>query len=188
MPGKDGRTRRQRPGHFLLFPDFQEMAMSDGLRLDIELDIESSLNGWATVRLTVAEVCLEFIASYTPRDSIGELAQAAAGLLAGVPEQIVVWNTEPEEYEVQFSATGGRTQLKVRRYPDYRRRGRHIEALVASVDDDTIRIVRAIWRGLRRLCGAVTAEEFVASWGHPFPAATVERIGDQLRAIKFKRS
>ena len=158
--------------------------MSDGLRVDIE----PPQNGWTTVRLTVADVGLEFIASYTPRDSIGDLAQAAAGLLDGVPEQVVVWNTEPEEYEFQFSAVGGRTHLKVRRYPDHRRRGRRIEALGASVDDDTIRIVRAIWRGLRRLCGAVTAEEFVASWGHPFPIATVERIGEQLRAMKSEGS
>lgn len=48
-------------------------------------------------------------------------------------------------------------------------------------EGDAIAAARALWRGLRRLQGTVPAEEFAAAWGHPFPAATVERLGEQLR-------
>jgi hypothetical protein len=151
--------------------------MSDGLRLDIE----PPLAGWATVRLTVPGVGLEFVASYTPRDSISELAQAAVGLLVGLPEQVVAWNTEPVEYEFQFAVAGDQTRLKVHQYPDSRRRWRHVETPVASVEGDTLNIVRVVWRRLRRLQGTVSAEAFAAAWGHPFPASTIQRIGEQLR-------
>ena len=76
--------------------------MTDGLRLDIE----PPLAGWAMVRLTAPGVRLEFAASYTPWDSINQLAQATAGLLAGLPEQVVAWNTEPVEYEFRFATKG----------------------------------------------------------------------------------
>ncbi|HTU92070.1 MAG TPA: hypothetical protein VMF69_18445 [Gemmataceae bacterium] len=146
----------------------------------LRLDIESPLAGWAMVRLTAPGVRLEFDASYTPWDSIGELAQAIAGLLAGLPEQVVAWNTEPVEYEFRFTTQGVQARLEVYQYPDTRRR-RRTEAPVAVVEGDTISIARAIWRGLRRLQGAVSAEAFAAAWEHPFPASTVERIGEQFR-------
>ncbi len=77
--------------------------MVKGLRLDIEPPV----HGWATVRLTAPGVSLEFAASYTPRDSIGDLARAATGLVAGEPEQVVTWNTEPLQYEFRFMIAGG---------------------------------------------------------------------------------
>jgi hypothetical protein len=91
--------------------------MAEGLRLDIE----PPAHEWSTVRLTAPGVGLEFAASYTPRDSIGDLARAAAGLAAGLPEQVVTWNTEPAEYEFHFATAGGRTRLEVRQFPDNRR-------------------------------------------------------------------
>lgn len=148
----------------------------DGMRLDIE----PPLGGWATIRLIAPGIRLEFAVSYTPWDSIGELAQAAAGLLARLPEQVVAWNTEPVEYEFRFASQTGRTRLEVLQYPD-RRRKRRAEVPVAVVEGETIGIARAIWRGLRRLQGVVSTEEFAAAWGHPFPASTVERIGEQLQ-------
>lgn len=149
----------------------------DGMRLDIE----QPLNGWVKIRLTARGVRLEFDASYTPWDSIDVLARATAGLLAGVPQHVVVWNTEPVEYEFRFAAEGDRTRLEVHKYPDRRRRQRRGEVPVAVVEGDTIGSARAIWRGLRRLQGTVSKEEFAAAWGYPFPASTVERIGEQLQ-------
>ena len=150
--------------------------MVKGLRFDIE----PPSHGWATIRLTAPDVQLEFAASSTPRDSLGDLAHAAAGLLAGLPEQIVAWNTEPVEYEFRFATRCGRTRLEVHRYPDSRRRWRGVEVPVAVVEDAPLVIVRAIWRGLRRLQGATTTETFAAAWGHPFPSSTVEQIGKEL--------
>jgi hypothetical protein len=151
--------------------------MTDGLRIDIE----APQNGWASVKLTAPQVLLEFPASYTPWDSIGELARATAGLLAGLPEQVVAWNTEPVEYEFRFATKGSQTRMEIHQYPDARRRRRHAGAPVAVVEGDTIGIARAIWRGLRRLEGTVSPEVFATTCGHPFPIGIVERTGEQLR-------
>lgn len=151
--------------------------MAEGLRLDIGLPA----HGWATVRLTAPGVALEFTASYTPRDSITDLARVAVGLIPGVPEQIVTWNTEPREYDFRFTTAGGRTRLEVRQFPDYRRQRGREGAVAAVIDGDTVAVARALWRGLRRLEGAVAAEEFATAWRHPFPTATIEQLGEHVR-------
>lgn len=151
--------------------------MAPGLRLDITPPV----HGWATVRLTAAGADLEFAASYTPRDSIGDLASAAAGLVAGVPDQVVTWNTEPAEYEFRFETAAVRTRLEVRQFPDTRRQTGRPSDPVAVVEGNAVSIARALWRALRRLQGGVPAEEFAAAWGHSFPTAIVKRLGEQLR-------
>jgi len=148
--------------------------MAEALRLDIG----PPANGWATVRLTAPAGTLEFAASYTPRDSIGELARAVAGLMAGVPELLVVWNTEPDKYEFRFETADGRTRLEVRHFPDSRRQRGRGGKVAAVVEGEAATIALALWRGLRRLQGAVPAEEFAAAWRHPFPAAVVEQLGE----------
>lgn len=147
----------------------------------VRLDFEAPSNGWVDVRLNAAGVLLEYRASYTPRDSIGDLARAADLSLAGGPEQVVVWNTEPAEYEFRFTTSAGRTRLEVRRFPDLRRRHRNAEPPIASTEDQTPAIALAVWRALRRLQGAMSADEFRARWGHPFPAGTVARLGERLK-------
>jgi hypothetical protein len=154
-----------------------EVVMAEALRLDIE----PPSHGWATVRLSAPGVALEFTASYTPRDSISDLAWAAAGVLAGRPEQVVTWNTEPIEYEFRFATTGGRTRLAARQFPDSRRQRGCQGCVVAVVEGDPVTVARALWRGLRRLQGSVAAEEFATAWLHSFPAATVEQLGKQVR-------
>jgi hypothetical protein len=153
--------------------------MAAGLRLDIELRSD----GWAMVRLTAPGVQLEFPASYTPVDSIGDLARATAGLAAGLTEQLVAWNTEPEEFEFQFTTTGDDARLEVRKFPDHRRRAHHADDPVAVVEEERITMIRALWRGLRRLQGSVTDEGYATAWKHPFPADAVERIAQHLRVL-----
>ncbi|MDG3005490.1 hypothetical protein [Paludisphaera mucosa] len=151
--------------------------MAEGQRLDVE----APAHGWATVRLTAPGVALEFTASYTPGDSIGDLARSAVQSLAGVPEEVVTWNTEPVECEFRFMAVAGRTRLEVYEFPDARHLRRDVDARTALVEGDTPAMARAVWRGLRRLQGSVPACEFAAAWGHPFPVAAVERLGEGLR-------
>ena len=153
--------------------------MASGLRLDIE---PLAHHGWATVRLTAPAVAVEFVASYTPHDSITDLARAAAELAAGSPEEVVAWNTEPTEYDFRFTTAGGVTRVQVREFPDHRRGRGCSGAPVAEVAGETAAVARALWKGLRRLQGAtVTAEAFAAWWGHPFPAGPVGRLGDLVR-------
>jgi hypothetical protein len=124
---------------------------------------------------------VEFDASHTPRDSIGDLARAAGGLLAGEPEQAVVWNTEPYEFEFKMISSQGRTRVEVHGWPDHRRGGLCHPTLLTTVELDTAACARALWRGLRRLEGAVSADPYATGWGHPFPTAAVARLEEQLR-------
>ena len=146
----------------------------------LRLDFEAPAHGWTTVRLTAPDVMLKFSASHTPRDSISDLARVATLLLDGLPEQVVVWNTEPAEYEFQFVTANGRTRLQVQEFTDFRRQRGHAEAPAVLVEGDALAVARALWRGLRRLQGAVPAIEFQAAWGHPFPTTALERLGQQL--------
>jgi hypothetical protein len=147
---------------------------------EIRLDIEPPADGWTRVGLAAPGVALEFAASLTPRDSIGELARAAADLLGGGAEQVVTWCSEPVEYEFRFLTDGGVTRLEVHEFPNHRRRWRRREVPVAVVAAERGAIARAIWRALRRLQGAVTGEAFAAAWRRPFPVEIVERVGQQL--------
>jgi hypothetical protein len=144
----------------------------------LRLDIDPPLHGWATVRLTAPGVALEFAASHTPRDSINDLARAALGLAASDPKQLVIWNTEPVEFEFWFTSVGSWTRLEVRQFPDSQRR--RLGTIVAVVESDTVAFAQALWRGLRRLQGAVATEEFATAWRHSFPAVTVEQLGEQI--------
>lgn len=148
----------------------------------IRLDIEPPVHGWSTVRLTAPTVAVEFVASYTPHDSIADLARAAAEVAAGSPEEAVAWNTEPTEYDFRFSTAGGVTRVSVRKFPDHRRGRGCCGTPVANFAGETAAVVLALWRGLRRLQGATTAEAFAAAWLRPFPAATVDRLGDLVRS------
>ena len=147
----------------------------------LRLDVEPPAHGWAIVRLSVPGVQVEFPASYTPRDSIDDLARAARGLLAGVPDFTVIWNTEPDEYEFRFAAAGSRTRLEVHEFTDFQRQRRYSGRPLVVVEEDTRTVARALWRALRRLQGAMSEEEFAASWKHPFPLDIVQRLGDELR-------
>src|SRR4051812_4397165 len=93
----------------------QEWSMTEGETMvnGLRLDIEPAGSGWMTVRLTSADLALEFIASYTPRDSVRDLASAAAEFVAGAPDQVVTWNLEPVEYEFRFTVAGDRSRLEV---------------------------------------------------------------------------
>ena len=153
----------------------------------LRMDVEAPAHGWTTIRLTVPGVQLEFTASYTPRDSIGDLARAASGLLAGLPDSVVIWNTEPVEYEFRFVVVGTRTRLEVHEFPDFRCEGRDVVRPLVAVEEDTSTVARALWRGLRWLQGAMPEEDFAASWRHSFPRDVVERLGDQLREQLIER-
>jgi hypothetical protein len=147
----------------------------------LRLEIGPPVNGWVQVRLTAPDVDIEFAASYTPRNSISDLARAAVGLLADVPEQIVTWNNEPVEFDFRFTTDHDQTRLEVHKFPDHRRHSHRAEVPVALFEGDTRTIARALWQALRGLQVALSLEAFEKTWHHPFPVSTMERLGEQLR-------
>ena len=151
------------------------------MKAPLRIDIEVCRHGWATVTLS-ADIEVRFIASYTPRDSISLLAHAACALVNGLDEVKVPWNTEPVEYEFRFAAANGRARLEVHECPDHRRRSSRSKEPIAAAEGDTTEVCRAIWRGLRRLRGALPEMEYEAAWGHPFPTLPTQRLTDFFTA------
>ena len=155
---------------------------------EFRLDIELLSHGWATVRLTLPNWEIEFVASYTPRDSISDLANATAGLISGIDRHVVIWNTEPMKFEFRIVTEDARTQFEVYQYSDSRQRMPDDDSPIAVFIGDRAIIARSLWRGLRRLQGSVSLEEFATSWRHQFPVETVERIGDLFgRRIELRK-
>jgi len=141
----------------------------------LRLEIDPPEHGWAVVRLNAPGVSLELNASYTPRDSITDLAGAASALQAGLPAEIVSWNTEPIEFDFEFERSGDQIRLEIRKYRDHSRSRRSKGGeLVAVVESDVETVVNAIWRGLRRLQGHMTGSDFATAWGHDFPTSSVD--------------
>jgi hypothetical protein len=91
--------------------------------------------------------------------------------LAGVPEQTVTWNTEPVEYDFSFVTADSRRRLEVPEYQDSRRNWPGAKLPLVVVEEDTTVIARALWRSLRHLQGAISAEEFASAWDMQRPGS-----------------
>jgi hypothetical protein len=148
--------------------------MADELRLDIDPPV----HGWAIVRLTAPNNSLEFSASYTPRDSITDLARAASALLAGVPTAAVIWNTEPREFAFDFHTLGEWVELEIREFPDNRRGGHRSGVPVARIKSDAPTVARAVWRALRRLEGGCHPK--ILQWRGATHFPVIVWIGSEL--------
>jgi hypothetical protein len=148
----------------------------------LRFDIDPPEHGWAAVRLRAPAVSVDIDASYTPRDSITELASAASALLAGLPTATVRWNTEPREFDFDFKKLGELVRLEVREFQNHWRGRSIIGKLVAVIESDVLTVVIAIWRGLRRLQGHMSVSDFSVAWRHEFPTSIVDRLSEQLRS------
>ena len=155
----------------------------------MRLDIEPPIHGGAKIWLKAEGVDLQFVTSYVPYDSIGDLARAIVDMLTGLPEQVVTWSLEPAEYDFRFATADGRTRLQVYQYPDFRRRwrrqrssGSHGRRRNRQYRSCHLAGVAAFARG-----GSGRGRSLRRGRG-PFPAAAVERIGDLLRGRRRKRS
>ena len=143
----------------------------------VRLNLQAPSRGWMDVVLTVGETRLEFSASYIPSDSVRDLAEAVSGLLRGVKDQTVSWNTEPIRYEFRFTTTGQHIRLEVYQFADHRQSG---GVAVAAVVEETRVLCLALWRTLRRLQGQLSEAAYATAWQHPFPSEVVRRITSQL--------
>lgn len=144
----------------------------------LRLDFLPPSRGWMPVILTAGADRLEFSASYTPRDSVCDLARLVSALLHGETSQTISWYTEPLRYEFRFETKGQRTRLEVFQFPDHRQEDGRV---VLIVEEETQVLGLSLWRSLRRLQGQVATAEYEAEWGHPFPGDVVEQIARRIR-------
>jgi hypothetical protein len=142
----------------------------------LRLDLDRPAHGWTTVRLTLPDGHLEWAASYTPVDSLSGLVGALADLVAGGQDQRVGFNAEPDWHELRLRTTNGLTCVAVWYFSP----GQQAGVLRGTTTAPTTVVVRALWRGVRRLQAALSAVEFAAAWRHPFPTQRVAHLAEMV--------
>jgi hypothetical protein len=137
------------------------------------------VHGWMRLALEGVDGEVEFEFSYTPVDSLRDLAEQLRAVHENGLSRTVRFCCEPAEIDLRFEVlTGGRTRITVTRWPGVARTGSDhgLFAWEGATDD----LALAFWRALRRL----QAESFAAGnspqWSHPFPAKDVELLGRSL--------
>ena len=140
----------------------------------IHVQFERPRSGWMRARLRAGPSHLEVWASYTPHDSISDLAGALSLILKGGPEAHVFWNEEPSGYEFRFVAEGSNVRLAVLSHADSRRTAGGKEVL--AVEGDRQGVCLPFWRALRRLESFLPPDEYEAAWSHRFPHAKMRDI------------
>ena len=138
--------------------------------------------GWAQVAVTYQDFKLAFLASKTPWDSIGALADAAHVMLAEQKVGEVKWHMEPGAFLFRLVPRGDRAVFEILEFVDWKLRRAPRANPVFRVEYGARSLASSIWRSLRRLEGTVNPESYEREWRHPFPAAKIRQLGAALRA------
>jgi hypothetical protein len=141
----------------------------------LKIEFGRPKHGWMDVAVAAGENHFTVYASYMPRDSVGDLASAAALILKGGVEATVVWFEEPNEVDFHFTAEGDEAMLVVTRYPDDRRTKQARNELL-RVRGTRADVSLPFWRGLRKLQSIVPPNEYKAAWKNRFPVEKLDEI------------
>ena len=136
-------------------------------------------HGWLEVSLRSDEQELVIPASYTPYDSLTELAGALVALLEWQSNGIARFNCEPDGYDLRFArgASDDRTLVHAVHFPFDRRRPAS-QTIVLSYEGSTMQVGRCFWRAFRRL--KMTFDR--THWSYDFPSKLVARLGALTRS------
>jgi hypothetical protein len=160
--------------------------MSDVQRLKI--DLGQPRHGSLDVELSAGDRTYKFFPSYTPYDSIGELARALLVVLNG-DKAIARWNDEPDEHEFIFEPQENQIMFQVNFIPDpvVTRRGLKREPeQVFIFTSSAYEVIRPFWKALRDLQSRQSREEFKERWRGEFPERDVMELTERLKKRKGK--
>ncbi len=142
----------------------------------IRLWLDGPSCGWIGLRLEAAGQVLETSFSYTPEDSVLQLAEAACAVVAGSARRSIVLHEESPELQIVFDrGVGELVSMSLLRHPDHRRSGRAKPLL--GVDLPAAVLGRAVWRALRALETGCTPAQYEREWRRAFPTEAVRRLG-----------
>jgi hypothetical protein len=148
----------------------------------VELDKPS--NGWTRVAVTIDSQTIKVDGSYTPTDSVADLAHVVCKILKGCPEASVTWHDGPEQTDFCFTPAADGTRFSIIQFP----RGVRTQHSEVRILDTIIPIHilgKAFWRALRRLESAIPAHEYARAWRHPFPT---EKVAEATRLLHPEQS
>ena len=146
----------------------------------LRVHIEEPISGWLPITVVANDATLSFVASHTPYDSLSDLVTNLIAIVrSDSGYRSVRWNTEPGEYEFQFTTEADSTLLTVIQWPDARR-NREDSHNVLVIRESRNEIVRAFWRALRRLESQSTK---MWNWQHPFPTSEMRKLEQNLQDV-----
>jgi hypothetical protein len=146
----------------------------------LRVQFEPPHKGIGLIRVRFGERQIERSFSYSPADTISEPAEAVDAVVAAGGKRTVVFHGGPDELEFSFDRRdeadgvsltvtafesrsrdrGGDEFLRVRTFPQL--------------------LGKLFWRALGELEGAISPQDYVAEWRHPFPHRIVAQLGERL--------
>jgi hypothetical protein len=137
------------------------------------VSFESPQSGWMSVRLRAGERQFVSVVSHAPYDSLRDLLGGLAALAESQRPFVVRWNAEPEEFDFEFEAAGGRATLRVLRHADHTRRTcEEVFAYSGTLAEVCLPFLYEL--GDLRERGETDGFEF--NWRRPFPASELSRL------------
>lgn len=124
-------------------------------------------HGWIQLALHSDEQSLSVLISYTPFDSLEELARALLVFLETGRRTVARINSEPDTFSVVFESGARARSLRLEVRSTQR---------VFIHEGDVAHVARAVWRSFRKLETQFVPEE----WLHAFPKKLVEQLALRL--------
>ena len=141
------------------------------------------LAGGLPVTLDAADEYLSFLASPIPYDSLADLVTALITVLVADAAQIAVrWNTEPIEYEFQFSIKNGAILLKIEQFANSTRQN-NAGQIAFTAYGSRRAIVLPFWRALRNM---ESRDGKIWQQYHPFPTSDMRKLDQHIERLKHE--
>lgn len=139
--------------------------------------------GGTIVTLEAGDNFYQFVPSYVPYDSFGELVHALLGILDGYDETIVRWNDEPLEHKFVFRQQNAQVVFNVYAVINSVVSGKVDEELF-SFSSRVYEVLRPFWKALRDMQARQTIEEYEKQWRWRFPEREMLELTRKLKNLK----
>lgn len=137
---------------------------------ELKVRIAPPEHGWLDVTIEAQAVSVSFTASYTPHDSVTELAAALVRLVDSGASSEVMWNQEPDKMRIAVGCEGAIAQLRIEAVAEPG------PAVLLTHEAPAAEIVIPFAVALDAIRNVMVDEQYEAGWRHPFPHAAVNRL------------
>jgi hypothetical protein len=139
------------------------------IREDLRVDIDGPRNGWVAVTIVAGRRRYAFDGSFTPNDSIADLASALIAVATIETTTRVFWNEEPAQHVFELARTGEEVRLALTARSDE-------PASSFTFDGSLERVVGPFLAALEHLQHRQRPDAYAREWRHPFPETAVQRL------------
>jgi hypothetical protein len=137
-------------------------------------------DGWLGFRIEATGFAFEDSFSYTPSDTVTELAEAVDAVVCHPGERSVILHLEAVEIELQFERkVVGLVSVRGFQHPDSARSSAGEHLFSAAIPARALG--KSVGRSLRSLSSRLPDEQYERAWRRPFPHRIVDQLGAHVR-------